>query len=36
MLAILEAMSGMFYVTVLIARLVAMYSTRKQPDITGD
>jgi len=35
MLAILEAMSGVFYVTVLIARLVAMYSTRKQPDVTG-
>lgn len=35
MLAILEAMTGMFYVTVLIARLVAMHSTQKRPDEAG-
>lgn len=35
MLAIFEAVAGMFYVTVLIARLVAMHSTEKQADVPG-
>jgi hypothetical protein len=29
MLAILEAITGVFYVTVLVARLVAMYSSER-------
>jgi len=32
MLAMIEAMSGMFYVTLLIARLVALYSLKVQRD----
>jgi hypothetical protein len=32
MLAVFEAMAGTFYVTILIARLVAMYSAEKRPD----
>jgi hypothetical protein len=32
MLAVLEAMAGMFYVTVLIARLVSLYSSEKATD----
>jgi hypothetical protein len=35
MLAILEAMAGTFYVTVLIARLVTMHSAVKRPDEAG-
>jgi hypothetical protein len=35
MLAILEAVVGMFYMTMLIARLVALYSSETQPDDAG-
>jgi Ion channel len=35
MLAILEAVAGMFYMTMLIARLVALYSSETQPDDAG-
>jgi len=35
MLAILEAVAGMFYMTMLIARLVALYSTENRPDEAG-
>jgi hypothetical protein len=35
MLAVLEATTGMFYVTVLIARLVSMHVGSRQPDETG-
>ena len=31
MLAILEAIVGMFYVTMLVARLVSIYSARTDP-----
>jgi hypothetical protein len=36
MLAILEAVVGMFYMTMLIARLVALYSSESRPDDTGE
>jgi hypothetical protein len=32
MLAITEAVSGMFYITILIARLVAMYAPARQKE----
>jgi hypothetical protein len=35
MLAILEAVVGMFYMTMLIARLVALYSSEPRPDDTN-
>lgn len=35
MLAIAQAMTGMFYVAVLIARLVALYSDDQPPESTG-
>jgi hypothetical protein len=35
MLAVLEAIVGMFYMTMLIARLVALYSSETRPDDTG-
>jgi voltage-gated potassium channel len=31
MLAVMEAVTGLFYVAVLISRLVALYSTQPQP-----
>ena len=36
MLAILEAVVGMFYMTMLIARLVALYSSEARPDNAGN
>jgi hypothetical protein len=36
MLAILEAVVGMFYMTMLIARLVALYSSETRPDDAGN
>jgi hypothetical protein len=36
MLAILEAVVGMFYMTMLIARLVALYSSEPRPDEAGN
>jgi voltage-gated potassium channel len=36
MLAVLEAIVGMFYMTMLIARLVALYSSEKRPDDAGN
>jgi hypothetical protein len=36
MLAVLEAIVGLFYVAVLISRLVAVYSATSTPDTTGD
>lgn len=36
MLAILEAISGLFYVAVLISRLVAIYSSNQQPPPDSD
>jgi hypothetical protein len=36
MLAILEAVAGMFYMTMLIARLVAIYSAETRPNDAGD
>jgi hypothetical protein len=35
MLSVLEATTGLFYVTVLMARLVSLYS-REQPTRAGD
>jgi hypothetical protein len=35
MLAVLEAIVGMFYMTMLIARLVSLYSSETRPDDTG-
>jgi hypothetical protein len=32
MLAIVEAMFGMFYMTLLIARLVSLYSSKSSPE----
>ena len=31
MLAVLEAMTGIFYIAVVISRLVALYSSRPEP-----
>ncbi len=36
MLAVLEAIVGMFYMTMLIARLVALYSSETRPDEAGN
>jgi hypothetical protein len=36
MLAVLEAIVGMFYLTMLIARLVALYSSEARPDEAGN
>ena len=36
MLAVLEAIVGMFYMTMLIARLVALYSSETRPDDSGN
>ncbi|HVP10642.1 MAG TPA: potassium channel family protein [Phycisphaerae bacterium] len=36
MLAIAEAATGLFYVTMLIARLVSLYSTARPPESTGE
>ncbi|HET6488580.1 MAG TPA: potassium channel family protein [Syntrophales bacterium] len=36
MLAILEAVASMFYMTMLVARLVALYSTEPRPDEAGN
>jgi hypothetical protein len=36
MLAILEAVVGMFYMTMMIARLVALYSSENRPDDAGN
>jgi voltage-gated potassium channel len=35
MLAIMEAIAGMFYMTMLVARLVALYSSETRPDDAG-
>jgi hypothetical protein len=36
MLAVVEAIAGLFYVAVFISRLVAVYSSRSTADTTGD
>jgi transaldolase len=36
MLAVMEAIAGLFYVAVFISRLVAVYSARSTADTTGD
>lgn len=36
MLAVLEAIVGMFYMTMLVARLVALYSSEIRPDDAGN
>lgn len=35
MLVVMEAISGLFYMAVLVSRLVAVYSTQNSPDPTG-
>jgi hypothetical protein len=36
MLAVLEAIVGLFYMTMLVARLVTLYSSESRPDDTGE
>ena len=36
MLAVLESIVGIFYMTMLVARLVTLYSSESRPDDTGD